>query len=145
MKTKVRTAVQRRPAAGRAFKADTGAISTPVARTGAFLSSCSTFRTKGDGPKALEWRTLHGYEEVTIGEFYLGDGVRFTLTQHPTCYRRGPWRLLVEVADGPMHEAWGCFDDQDQPLRYYHKRENALSEAQALADVLLTDRRKRRT
>lgn len=145
MKSKARAAVQRRPAAGRDLVTDGGTPSSPTARTGAALSSRSTFRTKGEIPKALEWKQLARYEEATIGDFYLGDGVRFCLTHHPTCYRRGPWRLLVEVADGPMHEAWGCFDDQDQPLRYYHKRDNALSEAQALADVLLTDRRKRRT
>lgn len=88
----------------------------------------------------LNWIKIDRYQEAVIGDFAAGDGVRFSLTTHPTCYRRGPWRLLVEVAEGPGHILWGCFDDQDQPNRWYHKRENALSEAQAIADVLLKDR-----
>jgi len=88
----------------------------------------------------MNWIKIDRYQEATIGDFAGGDGVRFTLTEHPTCYRRGSWRLLIEVAEGPGHILWGCFDDQDQPQRNYHKRENALSEAQAIADVLLQDR-----
>lgn len=143
MKTKARAAVQRRPAAGRSLLRKRDVHATPAACTDATLSPRSTYRTKGEAIQALEWKAFAGYEEATIGEFYLGDGVRFSLTHHLTYYRRGQWCLLVEVADGPMHEAWGCFDDQDQPTRNFHKRENALSEAQALADVLLVDRRKR--
>jgi len=68
-----------------------------------------------------------------------GRGVQFYLTYHPTCYRRGPWRLLVEVEHGPEHNKWGCFDEQDQPLRNFHGLEAALSEAKALANVLWRD------
>ena len=88
----------------------------------------------------LEWQKIDGYEEATIGLFYSGDGVRFSLTYHGTCYRRGPWRLLVEVAAGPNHTKWGCFDEQDQPMRWYHRKESALAEADALAEVLTKDR-----
>ena len=88
----------------------------------------------------LEWKQEGGYEEAIVGEFDAGDGVRFCLSHYPTCYRRGQWRLLIEVASGPKHELWGCFDEQDQPQRWYHSRGNALSEAQAIADVLVLDR-----
>jgi len=47
---------------------------------------------------------------------------------------------LVEVAHGPDHIRWGCFDDADQPHRYYHKKANAIDEAQSIADVLVRDR-----
>jgi hypothetical protein len=92
----------------------------------------------------LEWKQEGGYEEAIIGDFDGGDGLRFSLCFYVTCYRRGQWRLLVEVASGPKHEAWGCFDEQDQPQRWYHSRENALSEAQAIAAVLITDRMERK-
>lgn len=66
--------------------------------------------------------------------------MRFSLERRPTCYRRGPWRLLVEVASGPGHTKWGCFDEADQPMRYYHNEECAKREAQSIADVLTADR-----
>jgi hypothetical protein len=92
---------------------------------------------------SLRWKNLGSYEEANIGDFEKGDGVRFCLTHYMTCYRRGPWRLLIEVCSGPKHILWGCFDDQDQPMRWFHKRENCLSEAQAIADVLLAGRNER--
>lgn len=70
------------------------------------------------------------------------DGVLFSLQHMPTCYRRGPWRLLIEVCGGVSHMKWGCFDDQDQPLRYYHFEESAKREADEIARVLLIDRMK---
>lgn len=88
----------------------------------------------------LTWKQTRNFFEATVGDYAGGDGVRFSLEHRPTCYRRGVWRLLVEVAQGPNHEKWGCFDDQDQPMRYYHAREAAESEAQAIADVLVRDR-----
>lgn len=63
-------------------------------------------------------------------------GVRFSMQYLPTCHRRGQHRLLVEVLPTRYHNAWGCFDDQDQPMRYYHLKENGLSEANELAVVL---------
>jgi hypothetical protein len=94
------------------------------------------------GPRAswLRWRSVGSYEEAYLGEYDYGDGVRFTLEHRSTCYRRGPWRLLVEVAGGPMHHEWGCFDEADQPERNYHSESAARGEAQAIADVLLRDR-----
>lgn len=91
----------------------------------------------------LDWKKDKWHEDAVIGDFEGGDGVRFSLSHQPGCYRRGPWRLLVEVAYGPGHLLWGCFDEQDQPQRYYHSRENALSEAEAIAEVLSADRRSR--
>lgn len=91
----------------------------------------------------LVWMRMSNHSEAIVGDFAGGDGVRFTLEHRPTCYRRGPWRLLVEVAQGPNHEKWGCFDEQDQPMRNYHAREAAESEAQAIADVLVRDRGQR--
>lgn len=88
----------------------------------------------------LEWKKVDFYEEATLGDFAGGDGVRFTLCFHLTCYRRGPWRLLIEVAPGPGHHKWGCFDEADQPERYYHLEENAHTEARAIAAVLVSDR-----
>jgi hypothetical protein len=91
----------------------------------------------------LEWRKAPYCPEATIGDFDGGDGVRFSLEHRPTCYRRGPWRLLVEVAHGPNHTKWGCFDEADQPERYYHNEDCAKREAQSIADVLAADRSKR--
>lgn len=92
------------------------------------------------GNSKLDWKKIDSYEEAIVGDFSGGDGVRFSLCFYATCYRRGQWRLLVEVASGPKHELGGCFDEQDQPQRWYHKRENAISEAQAIADVLISGR-----
>ena len=89
-----------------------------------------------DAPDAPEYITI---------DFEKGDGVRFCLGHYPTCYRRGPWRLLVEVAPGPKHLAWGCFDEQDQPMRWYHLEESARREAKAIADVLVRDRERARS
>lgn len=86
----------------------------------------------------LVWREEETYKEAVLGGE--ADGVRFTLTVHPTCYRRGRFRLLVEVLPGPHHHAWGCLDEQDQPTRWYHLPESALAEAQAIADVLYKHR-----
>lgn len=80
---------------------------------------------------------------AALGDPINGDGVTFTLDHRPTCYRRGPWTLLIEVANGPGHYLWGCFDDADQPERYYHLEDSARAEAQAIADVLWNDRRAR--
>jgi len=92
----------------------------------------------------LDWKviTAHGsvYQDAMLGDFEGGDGVRFHLRQQPTCYRRGQWLMLIEVAPGPMHEAWGCFDKADQPMRYYHDVDNAKAEARLIADVLWRDR-----
>lgn len=66
-------------------------------------------------------------------------GVRFSLDVYPTCFRRGPYRLLIDVESGPYHIAWGCFDHQDQPMRWYHSKDTAMSEAQAIADVFVRD------
>lgn len=78
--------------------------------------------------------------EATVGDFVGGDGVRFTLDHRPTCYRRGPWHLMIEVAPGENHHAWGCFDEQDQPSRWYHDRFTAQEEARRIAAVLVRDR-----
>jgi len=75
--------------------------------------------------------------DAILGDFDGGDGVRFSLVHYPTCYRRGPWKLLIEVED--RNHTWGCFDDQDQPMRWYHSKQRALEEAQAIADVLVAD------
>lgn len=78
------------------------------------------------------------WEEAQLGE--PSDGVLFYLTYHPTCYRRGPWRLLIEVCSGVNHRSWGYFDESDQPMRYYHDKQNAIREAQEIANVLWADR-----
>jgi hypothetical protein len=90
----------------------------------------------------LSWKVEGRSQEATIGKFEEGDGVRFTLSYYPTCYRRGPFRLLVEVAGGVNHLKWGCFDDQDQPMRWYHLEASAKTEANEIAQVLLNDRSK---
>lgn len=87
----------------------------------------------------LEWTEKEFGIEATLGDFggNGSGGVRFSLVHYPTCYRRGPWRLLVEVEDR-THE-WGCFDEQDQPQRWYHSKTRALEEAEAIAEVLVQD------
>jgi len=89
----------------------------------------------------LVWRAVDRYQEAILGDFEGGDGVRFTLECYATCYRRGRWKLLVEIAHGVAHQLWGCFDDQDMPLRWYHVEANAKDEAQAIARVLYRDYR----
>jgi len=66
-------------------------------------------------------------------------GVLFSLSHRPINYRRGPYRLLIEVMDGIWHHEWGCFDEQDQPERYYHSKANAQLEAGLIATVLASD------
>lgn len=90
---------------------------------------------------ALGWVSDGYHYEARIGGL---SGVTFTLEYLPSCYRRGQWRLLVVVDHGPDHERWGCFDDADQPMRYYHKLESAVAEADAIAEVLLADFAKRK-
>lgn len=94
----------------------------------------------------LTWTPLGGVESgcevALLGDYEGGDGVRFYLQRVPTCYRRGPHKLLVDVARGKHHHLWGCFDDADQPMRWFHKEENLKGEAQEIARVLLTDRRR---
>lgn len=68
------------------------------------------------------------------------DGVTFYLTYHPTCHRRGPHRLFIDVCGGVNHHKWGCFDADDQPTRHYHLRLHAHLEAIAIAKVLLAER-----
>jgi hypothetical protein len=92
--------------------------------------------------KLLDWKPgetpLASYEEAILGT--PEDGVRFTYVYQGSCYRRGQHKLLIDVFGGPNHEKWGCFDDQDQPMRYYHKKTNLLSEANEIALILLIDR-----
>jgi len=85
----------------------------------------------------LEWKQFPGYQDAVLGNFDDCDGVRFNLIHMPTCYRRGPWRLIIEIED--RNRVWGCFDEQDQPMRWYHSEEVAKGEAQAIADVLISD------
>ena len=88
---------------------------------------------------SLNWQPIDRFKEAIIGDFDGGDGVRFSIQHMPSCYRRGPFRLLIEIAP-KRHDLWGCFDDTDQPQRWYHKLANAESEAEALAKVLWCDR-----
>src|SRR5687767_9230988 len=89
----------------------------------------------------LKW-DHHGsdvHQEAILAK-WPNDGIRFSLEFRPSCYRRGPWRLLIEVCLDENHHRWGCFDDADQPERYYHYEESAKAEAEAIAIVLLKDR-----
>lgn len=88
----------------------------------------------------LTWIDKGSHFEAQLGD--PTDGAFFTLTHHPSCYRRGPWRLLIEICGGEHHHDWGCFDEQDQPMRWYHSKTNALDEAESIAKVLLKDRHK---
>lgn len=89
----------------------------------------------------LDWEKIGNSAMVShLGDFPGGDGVRFVSQFFPTCHRRGKWRLTVEVAGGPGHELWGCFDDQDQPVRNYHSPETMFLEAEAIAEVLWQER-----
>lgn len=85
-------------------------------------------------PPLLSWTPQRGWSEAQLGQ--LRDGVRFLLMHQPSCYRRGKWKLLIEVCGGEAHRLWGCFDDQDQPVRYYHNETCARQEAESLAQVL---------
>lgn len=85
----------------------------------------------------LKWSGAAYGPEATLGDFSQHDGVRFSVMFLATCYRRGQWRLLIEIAS--HDHAWGCFDEQDQPVRYYHSLVCLKAEAQAIADVLVND------
>lgn len=76
--------------------------------------------------------------EAQLKNWSEGDGVRFSLEFFLTCYRRGQNKLLIEVAH-ENHHYWGCFDSDDQPVRYYHKLISAVLEANMIAKVLLKD------
>lgn len=97
-------------------------------------------------PYVLDWsregiedlQYTHNPSIATLGEPL--DGVTFYLTHYPTCYRRGKWRLMVDIHGGPGHHKWGCFDEQDQPLRNYHNKECLLQEADSIARVMILDR-----
>lgn len=93
-----------------------------------------------DTTPVLTWTNHRSHQEARVGTD--GDFVDFCLSGHVTCYRRGPWRLLVTVCGGENHTKWGCFDDADQPTRYYHSEAIAKAEADAIARVLLADRKK---
>lgn len=91
----------------------------------------------------LHWQPIPDCVNAAVaylGYYPAGDGVMFTLEMYPTCYRRGSFKLVIDIAQGPMHEAWGCFDGQDQPMRYYHKQSNAIDEAECIARVLMDGR-----
>jgi len=91
--------------------------------------------------KLLEWKD----EPKKNFSAVLGnseDGVVFAISSYPTCYRRGKWRLLITVYDGPHHHDWGCFDEADQPQRWYHDLNTAFAEAERIAKVLYEDRLK---
>ena len=89
----------------------------------------------------LEWKDTPDGPEAILGDFSDDNGVRFSINRMPTCYRRGQWRLLIEVED--RTHTWGCFDEPDQPMRYYHSLERLKAEAQAIADVLVADHDKK--
>ena len=89
--------------------------------------------------RLLTWQQKESWQEAELKNPDGTAGVVFQLTYHPTCYRRGPYRLRISVSNGPYHLAWGCFDEQDQPLRYYHDPGCALGEAEAIAKVLVVD------
>lgn len=94
-------------------------------------------------PYPLAWvpkaRFGSSYREAVLTNPDASVGVRFSIVYQPTCYRRGQYKLLIEIMDGPYQFAWGRFDNQDQPLRYYHSDSHALAEAQMIADVLQID------
>lgn len=90
---------------------------------------------------ALYWEGHDAFMEAKIGNE--GDSVVFRLWKYPTCHRRGPYQLLVEIRSQEHFNDWGCFDEQDQPLRNYHVLESALGEASAIAVVLYGDREKK--
>lgn len=116
--------------------------------------SASFNQVIADLQRTLDWKPLLNWEPVEVDgdvlqnswQALLGqpdDGVTFNLTYYPTCYRRGRWRLIVDVLHGPRHHTWGCFDEADQPMRNYHSSANAIEEAEAIAAVLWADRMER--
>ncbi len=85
----------------------------------------------------LLWEDKPYGADAVMGGHKNRDGVRFTIEYVPTCYRRGQYKLLIEIC-GPLEE-WGCFDDQDQPMRYFHSVERLKGEADDIALVLAKD------
>jgi len=96
------------------------------------------------GYQGLKWKedNPHYFEAILMFNNDPDDFARFGISICPTCYRRGPYRLLIEICGNENHIKWGCFDDQDQPTRYYHDLRNAISECELIARVLLIDRTK---
>lgn len=97
-------------------------------------------RENVNGPPfpVVHWHDMGTWKSFRLGS--PGDDVAFCLTHQPSCYRRGPYKLLIEVCSGENHHKWGCFDEQDQPVRYFHSEQNAKGEAEAIARVLWKDR-----
>jgi hypothetical protein len=77
---------------------------------------------------------------ATIGSLDRGDGVTFELTHEPACCRRGPWRLEVDVIEGPGRWLWVPLDQHQGRVRCYLREDCAKMEAEAIAGVLLADR-----
>ena len=85
----------------------------------------------------LEWKDAPYGADAVMGDHENRDGVHFTIEFVPTCYRRGQFKLLIEVLD--KDRTWGCFDEQDQPMRYFHSMDRLKGEADAIALVLAKD------
>lgn len=86
----------------------------------------------------LDWKTYYldgvPYDEATLGDFFHHKGFRFSIIDMPTNNIRGRYRLLIEPGG---RESSDRFDNDDQPMRYYHDRECLLSEAEAIATALI--------
>jgi len=106
------------------------------------LEAITILKEQFNRESVLKWtETVYRVWDAQVGT--PDDGVHFSLCYRPTCYRRGQWRLLIEVCGGPRHLDWGCFDEADQPMRNYHIKDSALQEANAIARVLIKDRMSR--
>ncbi len=88
----------------------------------------------------LKWEEVGHGKDAILGT--LEDGVRFSYSHRPTCYRRGPHCFLIEVLGGPFHHTWGCFDEADSPARNYHDAVVGFQEMERIAKVLWEDRYK---
>jgi len=69
-----------------------------------------------------------------LGDWATGDGVRFTVTHHPTCNVRGQWKLLIEVRGAHTH-GWGS-TFLKEPVRWYHNFHCIQQEAASIAYAL---------
>lgn len=88
----------------------------------------------------LKWETDESGMSFDAILGTLQDGVRFSYSYRPTCYRRGPHCFLIEVLGGPHHHDWGCFDEADSPSRNYHDKQCGFDEMTRIAEVLWKDR-----
>lgn len=82
--------------------------------------------------RPLDWKSPNSsILEATVGDFFSGDGIRFSLTFRQSKHIKGRWRLSIDTFDSG--NKWGGLDYEDHPPRWFHLKSCAKAEAEAIA------------